>query len=96
MRPKQRMEWLLALTPQQFQKFFEAKKLGTYKCPFCAQENFVGNGYDASNVAIFQFAPPGPFGRHDFISLSCTNCGHTDLFHMAQVQRWLDEQTAAK
>jgi predicted nucleic-acid-binding Zn-ribbon protein len=90
----------MSLTHRQFGEFFDAKKNGTYKCPFCGCEEF------AANVAVHAAALPTPDspmavhavfaatedgssrGSHQYYSMSCSNCGHTDLFHKMQVDQW--------
>ena len=88
-----------------FDEFFRAKKNGTYKCPVCAHENFVANIHtsapvppgtppDRVNVALLSIPSQGDLympavGTHSFYSITCTNCGHTDLFHKAQFDIWL-------
>jgi predicted nucleic-acid-binding Zn-ribbon protein len=86
----------MAVTQQDFQQFFQEKKLGTYKCPFCANEQFVANLGGHGATAVLRHHTDTAAGYHDFLSFSCTNCGHTDFFHITQFNKWqqekLDEQ----
>lgn len=81
-----------------FAEFIEAKKNGTYKCPFCSSERFLINGTtDDLGPGIMQLntglepSPAPATTVHNFYSFSCANCGHTDFFHSNQVTKWLSE-----
>lgn len=88
----------MALTGEEFGRFFEEMKNGTYKCPFCGNEDFSGNVMthapgappvmSALHVAASQESDAQPTERHVFYSFSCRKCGHTDFFHENQVEAW--------
>jgi predicted nucleic-acid-binding Zn-ribbon protein len=81
-------------------------KNGTYKCPFCGNEQFGANtlsvpGQLTSVTALLGIpssADPGanPTAMHSFYTFSCLKCGHTDFFHRMQVDQWFAEKKATK
>jgi hypothetical protein len=83
------------LTDEDFIEFFQEKKSGTYKCPFCANEEFVLNADgDVPGLLRVDTAKDGedPDGYHEFYSFACTNCGRSDFFHYKQVNQWLTDR----
>jgi predicted nucleic-acid-binding Zn-ribbon protein len=92
----------MVVSQEDFIRFFEAMKNGTYKCPFCGHERFGVNLVAAipssprpeSPTAVLSLQasidPDGlPLGPHQFYSFSCLNCGRSDFFHRNQVWAWL-------
>src|ERR1700722_788974 len=91
----------MAVTAKEFNEFFQSKRHAPYKCPVCGHGAFAVNVQAAEeakpppdqNVAVLgvlgtdgaTFTPI----HHDFLSFSCTNCGHTDFFHINQFKAWL-------
>ncbi len=82
------------ITYQDFVDFFEAKKLGEYKCVFCGSVHFqpamsMVQG-QVGELAMNLIPPPGIIvpGHHPFLGLICTNCGRTDLFHASTIRAW--------
>jgi hypothetical protein len=89
----------MALTHQNIVDYFEAKKNGTYKCPFCGKESFHTLSDLQGNLAIIMMpmagAPlPGP--AHSVCSIICSNCGRLDLFHTWFVEKWLVDRGPAQ
>lgn len=82
------------LTYQDFVDFFEAKRKGTYSCPFCGSVHFVP-AMDLSGTVpgelVVQLQPaPGIVmpASHNYFAIACTNCGRSDFFHVNQVMQW--------
>lgn len=90
----------MAISVKDFGDFFDTKKNGTYKCPFCAHETFVANGNsdgDVSQIGLLEFNNNAlTNNRHDSYSITCTNCGHIDLFHRNQVDQWIIARSIEK
>ena len=81
-----------------FAAFLNEKKHGTYKCPVCYTETFLINGVgDTEGPAIVKMDAglrlEDMTGSHAFYSFSCANCGHTDFFHINQVNAWLAKRS---
>lgn len=86
----------MALSKEDFDAFFRAKKNGTYKCPFCSHEVFVVNGLlppatdnPAKLVLHAEDDEKKDLGSHQFYSVACANCGHSDFFHIHQINAFL-------
>jgi predicted nucleic-acid-binding Zn-ribbon protein len=90
----------MAISLQDFQRYFDAKRNGTYKCPFCGKETFLPNlqapGEMALSVMVSANVNPLQPSHHHFYSFSCSTCGRTDFFHTNQVERWVSENTGEK
>src|SRR4051794_30577756 len=96
----------MPLTVGQFGEFFNVKRNGTFKCPFCSSESFGRNisgtapldPPDSSPMALLHLPIGAPLSgqAHVFYSISCTNCGHSQLFHGQAVDSWLETRNAAE
>jgi predicted nucleic-acid-binding Zn-ribbon protein len=89
----------MAVSAEEFQAFFKEMKNGTYKCPFCSKEVFLVNGLQAPDVntpahlQIQAWSDEGKLlGGHNFYSISCANCGHSDFFHIHQINAFLESR----
>ena len=95
------------VSPEDFAKFFDSKKTGTYKCPVCSHEQFRVNGLlqpapggQSGPMGLISMPAieklPGPIAaQHTFLSFSCANCGRADFFHINQFNDWMAEQPKA-
>lgn len=55
-------------------------RYGTQSCPFCKRQTLdFGNAKQGSIAGI------------DVVAVSCSNCGHIELFDVAEVSRIADE-----
>jgi predicted nucleic-acid-binding Zn-ribbon protein len=83
----------MKLTGDQFNKFFDTKKTGTYKCPVCSHEQFSLNGggpdADLSLAALAASDPTLEKSSHAFYTMTCENCGHTIFFHQRVIENWM-------
>ena len=96
----------MAVSIADFSKYFAAQKSGTYKCVFCANEQFIANAVSlpsasdgSPSLAALLIVPTVAnredtsfAGNHTFYSISCTKCGRSDFFHSNQVEGWVSEQ----
>jgi predicted nucleic-acid-binding Zn-ribbon protein len=87
------------VSAEEFSRFFEQKKNSIYLCPVCGVYEFALNLYGDPNMPggnMSQLALGPPQATHSFLSISCTNCGHSEFFHMTQFEKWRAAQKPAE
>lgn len=90
----------MSVSTEDFGAFLFAHR-ANYQCPFCDNPMLRFNVSSLDVVADLAIpvhpAPTQPANQsHNFYSISCERCGHTDFFHKAAVHSWLDERAAPK
>ncbi len=91
----------MPISALEFAEFLAAHN-PNYRCPYCGHGEFHMNVQTMDLVADLA-VPVKTMGvlaaqsiTHNFNTVSCQRCGHTSWFHVAAVQRWLEQRGSAK
>lgn len=79
----------MSMTWPRLRSFISNTRKTDYRCSWCGESEVIYNAAEPGTPAVLDVAVTDTENHHQFYSVSCTNCGRTDFFHINMVNRVL-------